>query len=681
MKRIKPIHKDRFSRKGHRFISSPQPNSASSDSEEDFSSPYPLPSLSLLEQLDSPDSKQREFASSLLMNLSSEISYKQLDFLYTEACLNSLLKNLKDKNPQIILNILDSVKGLLETEELLTHKEKKNKKEGFLEVKRIIPFEKTLFLIKEGLFEAFVMLMERLVSGLRDSSLLVEEAFKGNLRKVLSKLLNVISSYCEVVELKHIDPLIKSINPFLLEMLLSIEDEEIFLEVLNLFHITTEFSHDTRRIFFTLPTEREPGLFKLTNILKKPLIDLQNTGLFLAKSYILGILYNLLSEKTFLTTDLLQEIILFLNFALKTPVFQEFPTFLQFISKETAQEKQPANLQIVLALWLKASKALINTMLFLNSLLDKEDEFEDISDNEDEEIEEKKDQNIENISKMNDEDIDQHKTDLLKQIIAYNNKEVLNLISERLVLEKDNAILFDKYETSGLEELNNRICHLSFLAVSALEKVFSENIPEISVLFNVEEKKGFLSFLWVKIKGFSLIMKEIEGFPEIKENFLQFMRAMVSFIENNKGIFIDSGVIDTIILKEDVFQFGSNIFLTKKEEIILLFFDLMTIRFPISMTNRKEFLLTNNDNLMILEIILKGITDIRTMVKAQALNALFDIYADETYNESLREKNVIGILEKIDEGELKTEKKQITFIKETIINLKGFIKYKRNLGI
>ena len=122
---MKRIQKARFRRKSRLSPQKPSRNK-NEDSDESLSDSedFSIPHASLLEQLKSPDPKQREFSSSLLMNLSSEISEKQLNIIYTDFCLNSIIENLtNDSNPQVIINILSAIKSLLHAEELFNDKE------------------------------------------------------------------------------------------------------------------------------------------------------------------------------------------------------------------------------------------------------------------------------------------------------------------------------------------------------------------------------------------------------------------------------------------------------------------------------------------------------------------------------------------------------------------------------
>lgn len=71
-------------------------------------------------------------------------------------------------------------------------------------------------------------------------------------------------------------------------------------------------------------------------------------------------------------------------------------------------------------------------------------------------------------------------------------------------------------------------------------------------------------------------------------------------------------------------------------------------------------------------------------VVCEALNAMFDVYSEETYDKVLANLNVISTLEsgleamsnKIEQEQDKYEDEEIEFFGETLFNLEQFLKYK-----
>ena len=671
MKRNKPIHKARFPRK-------PQGKSSrNSDSDEEEIPDFPYEKASIFSQLQSQDPRQREFASSILMNISLEISSKQLNFLYTDAILKEIVRNLSENNPQILLNLLSAIKSLLEAEEQIYDKNKeKFCKNHENSENRNIPLEKSLKLVDFGLFASFEALLSQISSGLQEKSLLIDEVFKVNLRKILMKLISVMGFFCEILEENLLKVMISHVSSQILEICDFLNDEEIFIEFLNFFHITTEFSKETRLLLMKFPDENTAFFTKMKEIFIKPFNEPVNSSLFLAKAFILGIFFNFFQENACFSAEILKEMLFFTEFALNSKIIEEFANF-EVFAKENG-ENGPLKLEAAMKTWRKRAKALQITLQFLNNLFERE-EFEDFSEESEENEEFLEESPLEKNAEISiSAEIlveNSLKNMMKKEVFGYKGFEFIRLLSQQL-LSKEKVLLFEKFELFGLEELNFEVSYANLLALQSLFLIFTEENGVSN-----EKKTEFLGFLWKKIYELAEIVKEIEDFEEIHEVFLLLLKNFACFYEKNHVFLIESGVLNSIFPKNELFTMGNFVKNAKNEDFHAIFLEFLAMRFPISLTNTKENMLNCEEIEALLGFLMKGIEDQRLMVIAQALNALFDVFADETYNENLKKRGVLEIIEgKITAftGKLGKNRK---FLKETAENLKAFIKYKRNLGV
>lgn len=674
MKRISKT-KSRFLKKVQSKVPvSDSDYSSASDSESDLQPSHP--DKSLLLQLKSPNPKDQESATSLLMNVSCEISAKQLSFLFSDPILEILLEFLaKTPSLQLVINTLSSLLSLGQAEAGISEKN---------------PFERSAFLIKQGLFERLDSLLGNTMKGLSGNSLLSDENMKGNLREILRKIAKLLSFYAESLEKELVEMKMMPLSMKFVEIALFLDDEAVFLDVLDLFHILTEVSGNFRKTV----CENQAFLVRLSQVFKSKASNPGSPGVCVAKAYIIGLFLNLSMENAEIFIGFQQEIIEFLEFLLSTPFLREIAKFLEPLvskkphnntnidnenpekineEKDEPHEKPLENqesLKKTMDLFVEFARALELSMVFLHNLFESDEEFEDVSD-EEEELDltnEKKAENKDSLTKT-----DVFKENLRKLLLNYKFRGYfIKLITENLLLIKSELSNYTNSETLGLESLISSVAEVNYLAISVLSVVFSsENSLEN------QEKCEFLGFLWTKLLEFGTIAKEIAGLPEFLDIFLLIFKNFHDFLEKNKDILLKSGVMTSVLIPSQLFELGKLLLSLEFEEISSIFFEILALRYPIILTNSQT--LPEAEVLQIVELLRHGFQDKKAMVTAEALNALFDIFADEGYNWCLK-----GMLEAI--GEIKFDlgslgKRNKKFIKETERNLKEFIKYKRNLGV
>lgn len=675
MKRIKPIHKQKNSERKHvRFVpfsSKKKENedsfSSSSEEGEDFSIPN---HASLISQLTGPEPKQKEFATSLLMNISSDIKQKQLALLYTEETLQALLLVLQDNNVQVILNTLSAIQSLLFSEDNKKAKMQKKKQTKFL------PFEKTNFLINQGLFNIFDKILLQSFESLQKKSLLLDEPTKNQLKNLLLKLLNTIGSFFEVLPEEIIEKTLKNTIFLVFEIFISIENEEIFVETLNLLHIMSEFTSFTLPkdlIFEYYPRDSDKGVVfnKMKDVFVKPLNAVgqePNFELFLAKSCLLCIFLNIFDYKPkFTDPGFVVHIINFLEIAFKTPFLKEFVAISKVLDNENGDK--------MAKIWLKVAKIMEFFFIFLNNLAEWEEDFEDIEDEDEEDIE----MNIESDKEKNvlltEEKL--FKEILIKELFKSREQIFLSILTDNLLISKETIESFDLFIMNGKENMISVACSISYLAFSAFYKSFL-NKDGIFPLEN-HAKPIFLTTFVAKIKEIIHFLPETERFAGFEDIFLLFFQGFVEFLSENKGIFVENGGLTSLFTIEECVLLCEKGMALQNEEFFSLFSEFLSLRLPITVTSQPTFLIKHEELVRIFGLILKGMSDQRLQIQASTLNIIFDIFADETYNDFLKENGLLQTLETKDYSAFYAQKNK--FFKETMQNVKEFVKYKRKLGV
>jgi len=511
--------------------------------------------------------------------------------------------------------------------------------------------------------------LEGTIQRLMEKSLLIVDI--SNFKEILRKIVNLLGFYSETLEKELLEKYVLKLAMKLIDISLILEDEAIFLDILDLFHILTEFSGEFRRIL----CENQAFLLRINQIFKT---KSENPKIFIAKGYIMGLFLNLSLENPNLFVGFYEEISVFLDFLLNKPFLKEIIKFLTPLislkgskssgneeNEEIIEEKneKTEDLEKNRDFFIEIAKSLELSLLFLHNLFEN-DLFEDLSS---EEIEEELD--FQGPKEENIENVDIFKENMQKIILNYNKRGYfLSLLSENLLISKSEMSLFANIETLGLESLINAVSEVNYLSISVLSAIFSQRD-----LCENHEKRDFLLFLWTKIQDFSIILKEMMFFPEFRDFFLLILRSFLDFLEQNRDF-------QTIIPTNDLFLLGKSILSLENEELSSIFFEILALRFPISLTNKE--ILSEIDLSQILDLLIQGFqSKDHFLIIAEALNALFDIFADETYNIQLKNKAILTIIEKISFEKAGIIKKNRKFIKETQQNLKEFIKYKRNLGV
>ena len=151
--------------------------------------------------------------------------------------------------------------------------------------------------------------------------------------------------------------------------------------------------------------------------------------------------------------------------------------------------RYPTNIESALRIFLKSSKAIELTLIFLNGRLTTENDDDDDDESEEcssfgssQEMEE------ETPTKLPNSEINHPNHEFIPLIISYKNQELLNLLS-KFRLSREQLSLFPLYEFSNLEEINSAVCEAQFQSLEALSLCFSQLEKNNSGF--LKEKAGF----------------------------------------------------------------------------------------------------------------------------------------------------------------------------------------------
>lgn len=625
-----------------------------------------LNNCSLLSQLSSQDPKQQEFATSLLANLSTEITSQQINQLFPEEILQALLEVLRScSQTQVLLNVFAALQALVLNEDQILERTLKKKK---LQESQSKAFEKTDFLINRGLFVKFEEILRQCLDSLRSSSLLTD---KTQAKLLVLKLLGALASFFEVLPEEILEKNARNLTLLIQELLLLPENDVFLLEILNILQIFVEFRVFVDPKLQTFCTESSVSNLKAIFLQQTGALSPQNLELLQAKAYLLQIFSQIFEDtqhsQHFSATfkeEILQETVNFLENIAKCPFLRDF--------EELGKLCEGANPQELLGLWLKEAKIIETSLIFLNNLLENEQEFESCSDFEEEKLE------SEGIYEK--PLADSYKSVLLQEIFSKRGPFFLQNILKNLIISKENAGLFEKYEKNGLQEAVSAVCYASFLSISAINAAFLTK----SAAFPLEktDKREFFELFSQKMLDLLSFQQEIAHFASFEDFFTRFLGVFVDFLQENRDMFIETAVFARVFPINCVISL-CNLCITREnpsnKDLFAFSFELLSLRLPITLTNSAEFALKPEEVEEIIKVFLKSMEIKKGFVQANALNALFDVFSDETYNIWLKNLGVIDKLECLDASKLKKNKAR--FFRDTVINLQEFIKYKRKLGV
>ena len=593
------------------------------------------------------DYKIRELASSALMNLSNEISVTQLKTIFTEKMLVLLIQRLNDEKQQIVINSLSALQNLI-----LVDFEKNRG-----ELTRVLLEQMQLVSILNDMLKKFFFFFS-------ESSLLKPEEEQSKMKKVLYRALNLLTTLCEVIDLKYL-PFFEQ-NRVCQEVLhfLTFPDDKLFLEILSFLHVYAEF----------INISNKEVLINNENIIffSKFLASQQTPQMDIAKVFIFGILYKL--------ADFLDpQVINFLNDEfikvgerlLEVGIGEEFNNlagiFWGIVEKvEKREEREKGEFGKYYDVWKNTCRSLL---VFLEVVLNL---VEDCNGNENERSFET--ESVESIGSnekieeaMTNENLE-NKPSVLKNKFALEILTKLNLLerikAKIVIITPQNLKSMEIFENHDYLDIIEDLSEINLLFINCFLNTSSQS--ELSEGETIQNIDFFFKIIdnYLQLDFTSKV--HVDNFSETLLNVLKLLKILLDRINNIQM------PIQTLI------SFGQKIVKTNLEESIVVILDLISSKFSI------KTVMDLADNEILLNFLMEVVFNENIVIVAQTLNCLFDVYSDEKYDSVFAKKNMLQVLkkgapileEKVKESKGKIGRRKVEFLKEVKINLKRFIEYK-----
>jgi hypothetical protein len=274
----------------------------------------------------------------------------------------------------------------------------------------------------------------------------------------------------------------------------------------------------------------------------------------------------------------------------------------------------------------------------------------------------------------------------------------LNVLSEAIgekfitaIVDKCNSLpqaVRTFLDDANLQSLEEQVWSITNFSMSCLMNLCVNYIlkPENSVKFGLEKDKfcaEICDFLWTKLKLYLDVItanqsnpndgliggSEVENEKDHVFNILRFLLLIIQKANPAVGQLIP--LIDLLKVKEIVFTVLDN-------DSKLIFIELLGTR----CADRNK--ITIEENIVVADHMIELLKCDNVEIIGEALNALFDIYSEETYDLVFKEKGFMQILNygydvfkmKIKEGKGKLHKEKVKTLNNHLLNLKRFIKYK-----
>ncbi|KRX00928.1 hypothetical protein PPERSA_09534 [Pseudocohnilembus persalinus] len=353
-----------------------------------------------------------------------------------------------------------------------------------------------------------------------------------------------------------------------------------------------------------------------------------------------------------------------------------------------------------LKLWMDSSDQILNLLTVLINIFEEQDNEEDFEEEEFDSDCEEKQQDLQNqidknnngnqASNQNDEDC----TLIIKQKIVdqlFQKGLIKQLVEKIQVISKDDQ----KFYTQVSKDSIRQIQRVEEYALSALQNFINNNFDKY---FNQNKQIWSEIFvgLWQNfLKRSSQV--EIYGNQQEQDNEIDEDTEQIEISKLNIAILNERLILlllqkneqfTTLQSNEDFSQFyqyfkkNINNFskFNDNQDLILIFLDICALKYhPLKNKNKQDF-----------EFITDLIVDLlqncqQYMISAQTLNTLFDVHSEEMHDDIFQAKNLMSILEpgkqmfqtQMNALKNKFSRSEYSFLKQTLVNLKRFIDYKK----
>ena len=376
--------------------------------------------------------------------------------------------------------------------------------------------------------------------------------------------------------------------------------------------------------------------------------------------------------------------------------------------EELKQEDQPVNnvnkggfsesrLKEAAGIWSDSANGIevcLGLLVNIFEAADEEDEFEDIEITSDDEGEEQKQQNPQtSTGKKTQSTESKPENAFFEQLIPNEAKEKLiaSLIDKCRHIRPEHYEFLSNTNLQSLIDKGNRIVEFALSALMNLcnnyiyaQQAFSNslNVARFSqelTVFLWEEFKFYLELIYKKTldtqNNSNVTKTNVEG--DLAHEQAQ-LNEIIKFLLLILGK-SDPDIVACIPLKE-VLHVVKVLFENVEQQTKLYLIELIAIK--ASPKNKSSI----DENAIVADHLVELLKVEDVMVIGETLNALFDIYVDETYDSIFKVKNFQVLLEygyNVFKEKINSNKKELTrenlgMLKQHLQNLKRFIKYKKD---
>ncbi|KAL4455729.1 hypothetical protein ABPG74_003139 [Tetrahymena malaccensis] len=634
--------------------------------------------LTLLQRLQSQQSKTKDLALITLANISHGSPQDIINICIEQPILLQLITILDDKSPFTVIHGLNAITNLLGLEYYTKESmgQQLNISSFLLEKSLLVKLEKLIITVKNHL-----------------SLQTISNDDKHQSLKILQTIYELLTCLIENVQERYLklvteSPLSQVFIRTALEIISQIQDIDLLAIILSYIQVLTEVSGQ----ICILVIENHELMEVFAKILRS-----NNLNDLKFKSQVVSILYNVLTTCDDRLNEEFQVVLTtmcdYIVQTMSIKIFQEVSNLQSIMSNNISgllsQIKNDENLdeneneqeevhdkeledqksKEAIRIWFSTAEAIEIVMGVLVNLFEKESEEDVFEDEEmnsdcDDEVEEQKigNGNIVQIKENGKFVENQVKQFMINQLLKPIFLEMV--VEKSLIVSKDVINFFDQYGQSGQSILAqiNTIINFSL-------SVLTNWIYNYNTYLNNEWNTIVLPQVWEDLKR---KLTTLQNTTHLNQIIVVNLKLFFQIIKQSQDLSAQINCSEILSISKDVFS-------VECQELTLVYLDLIAYRFhPKFKISQEE----NSNSCLVLKDLLNSEDP---MIASQALNTLFDVYSEEDYDNIFVQHNMLQILiagkdifqSKINQFKQNLNKSDYDFIKETLVNLKRFIKYKQ----
>ncbi|KAL4489223.1 hypothetical protein ABPG72_006287 [Tetrahymena utriculariae] len=634
--------------------------------------------LNLQQRLQSQLNKTKDLALITLANISHGSPQDIINICIEQPILLQLITILDDNSPFTVIHDLNAITNLLGLEYYTKESmgQQLNISSFLLEKSLLVKLEKLIITVKNHLSLQTISNDDKLQS-----------------LKILQTIYELLTCLIENVQERYLklvtdSPLSQVFIRTAFEIISQIQDFDLLATILSYIQVLTEVSGQV----CILVIENHELMEVFAKILRS-----NNLNDLKFKSQVVSILYNVLTTCDNRLNEEFQVVLTtmcdFIVQTMSIKIFQEVSNLQSIMSNNISgllsQIKNDENLdeneneqeevhdkeledqksKEAIRIWFSTAEAIEIIMGVLVNLFEKESEEDVFEDEEmnsdcDDEVEEQK------ISNGNTVQIKENGKFVENQVKQFMINQLLKPIFLEMVVEKSLIVskevinFFDQYGQSGQSILAqiNTVINFSL-------SILTNWIYNYSTYLNNEWNTIVLPQVWEDLKR---KLTTLQNTTHLNQIIVLNLKLFFQIIKQNQDLSAQINCSEILSISKDIFS-------VECQELTLVYLDLIAYRFhPKFKISQEE----NSNSCLVLKDLLNSEDP---MIASQALNTLFDIYSEEDYDNIFVQHNMLQILitgkdifqSKINQFKQNLNKSDYDFIKETLVNLKRFIKYKQ----